>query len=487
LRSDPGGATWDTGSISGDTVQQSEDLQISTTTFLSAEKQLTNKEQLCEIVAIALDNTKSHTDKSKSLLPIVTEESQLEAAYQQGSELVLEKVLSVTAPTVCIDVPGDTYKYEDLDISEIDAKKERKMIQETNAVDCPVDKLDQELCSQKIPAKSVVKETKIAMLEGSVCNGLESPEHLTDKISGTNSSAAQVEGKEVVETTNTNLSTSVDAYISPQESPEYRNLLPEVYILAVSDPLESIAQKKNSIEGGLEDLPLNRVSTEEICGKLQALDIEIQQDNRDICVGLQGSEGEVQVLPLNIDISEDLEFVKSVEKDIDSVQLMSDIQTSSSVEDSDSISSVDSSSVATTLMAHESSTEASTVENHSHDNEDAKKSRAAAQRSDSVSLECKLPSLELNENAIGEASSDAHCVLRNGAVAGSFSAASEQQRTERDSANHSPADVMLASPSISSYSDAQSEVWFCTCSLFHDSCIVMLLHLLKMIHLFNSL
>lgn len=72
-------------------------------------------------------------------------------------------------------------------------------------------------------------------------------------------------------------------------------------------------------------------------------------------------------------------------------------------------------------------------------------------------LECKLSSLELNRNTTGEASSDAGSISRNETMAGSISVASEQQRIERDSANHSPADVMLASPSISSYSDVQSE------------------------------
>jgi hypothetical protein len=79
--------------------------------------------------------------------------------------------------------------------------------------------------------------------------------------------------------------------------------------------------------------------------------------------------------------------------------------------------------------------------------------------------------LELNRNTTGEASSDAGSISRNETVAGSISVASEQQRTERDSANHSPADVMLASPSISSYSDAQSEVLFhADCLYFHSSC-----------------
>lgn len=39
-----------------------------------------------------------------------------------------------------------------------------------------------------------------------------------------------------------------------------------------------------------------------------------------------------------------------------------------------------------------------------------------------------------------------------------------RQSSERDSANHSPADVMLASPSLSSISDNHSEVRYYSCA-----------------------
>jgi hypothetical protein len=165
--------------------------------------------------------------------------------------------------------------------------------------------------------------------------------------------------------------------------------------------------------------------------------------------------------------------VECVEKDIDTVQLTSDINISSAVkdeeeaDDNESVSSVDSFSVATTVVTCELSTQSFSTEKHEHDDESTELStvETTAQGSVSVPLECKLSSLELNRNTTGEASSDAGSISTNGTVAGNISVASELQRTERDSANHSPADVMLASPSISSYSDAHSEV------LFHADCL----------------
>jgi hypothetical protein len=315
--------------------------------------------------------------------------------------------------------------------------------------------------------------------EGSVCNGLENPEHSSDKISETNSLPAQVEGKEVGETTNKNLSTDVNTNISPRKSSESSQLLPEVNVLCTSDSVERTAPKQNTIGGELEALSLNKVSSEEIPRMLQVSDIGIQQDNRDASVGLQGSGDEVQVLPLNLDISENLEFVECVEKDIGTVQLTSDTKISSALkdkeeaEDDESVSSVDSFSVATTVMTCELSTQSFTMEKHECEGESTKMSTAetTAQGGASVPLECKLSSLELDRNTTGEASSDAGSISTNGAMARSISVASEQQRTERDSANHSPADVMLASPSMSSYSDAQSEVLFnAGCLYSHSSC-----------------
>jgi hypothetical protein len=128
-------------------------------------------------------------------------------------------------------------------------------------------------------------------------------------------------------------------------------------------------------------------------------------------------------------------------------------------EESESVSSIDSFSVATA------------VEKHVPEDEGAEKSVAwdATEGSASVLLESNLSSLELNENVTRETSSDTDSVSGNGGKAESFGAVSEQQTTERDSANHSPVDVMLASPSISSCSDAQSEV------LCHICCYIPIL------------
>lgn len=473
LRSDPGGTTRDTGSTSGDTVQQAGDLQVSVTASIPAEKQLTGKEELCEGITIAPGGIEVQIDKPKGL--VVKEERKSGTPHQPSSELVLEeRVLSETAHSVFTGVPGGVGNCEDSDIIEIDAKKE---IQEMSAAECPVDNL---VCMQKFPVKSIVKgETKIAVLEGSVCNGLESPEHLTtDKISDINSSATQVERKEVHETTNKKLSASVATTISSLESSESCQLGPEVHVLATSDPLERTAEEQNRI-GELEASPLNIKCSEEISGKLQISVNRILQDNKDTDVGFQDSEGEVQVLPLNVDILGNLKFVKSVEKDIDSGDTkISAVEDMEGPEDNESISSVDSFSVATIVLARKSSTETLTMEKLAHEEEGAKESVAemSAQGSGSVPLECTLSSLELNGGVIGEASSDAGSMSRNGATAGTFALVSKQQRTERDSANHSPADVMLASPSISSCSDAQSEVMCSThaCRLYLHSPYVMM-------------
>ncbi|KDR20045.1 uncharacterized protein LOC110829398 [Zootermopsis nevadensis] len=453
FRSDPGGTTEDTGSTSGDKSQQVEDLQVSITASLPAERQQTGKD-LRETVTIVCGDKEIKIDKPKG--PAVKEETTLEASHQQSLELVLkERVLTETALSVFTGVPGEVGNCEDSDMNEIDIKKE---IQEMSAVEFPVDKL---VCVQKIPVKSVMKEeAKIAMLEGSICNGLESPEHLTDKISDTDSSVAQVE-KEVHE----KLTTSVATNISPQVSSESSQTLPEVHVLATREPLERTAEEQNSVGGVVEALPMNIISSEEISRRLQISDIRIQQDNKDTSVGCEDSEDEAQVLPLNINISDDLKFVESFEKSIDSIQLAIDTKVSSVVEDmeepedNESVSSVDSFSVATTIVTRKSSIETLTMEKLAHEEEDSKKSagEVTVEGSESVPLECTLSSLELNENVKGEASSDADGMSGNGAMAGTFAVVSKHQRTERDSANHSPADVMLASPSISSCSDAQSE------------------------------
>lgn len=494
LQSDPGGTTLDTGSTSGDTVQQAEDLQVSITTSLSAEKHFADKEERCEAITVARGGIKIHTDKPKE--PVVKEERNPETLHQQNSELLLEeRVLSKTAPNVCSAV---TDEVEDSDVNKIDTKKG---IQEMSVTECPVDKLE---CSQKIPVKSAVKEeTKIAMLESSVCNGLESPEHSADKISDTNSPAVQVE-KEVDETANKKLSTSGVTNISSEELSEFCHLGPEVNVLATSEPIERTAEEQNNIEGVLEASQLNIVNSEGISRKLEVSDIRIEQEKGDSNVEFQDSEGEVQVLPLNVDISDDMKFVKSVEKDIDSIQIRSDIKIASTVEDeeeeaedAESISSVDSFSVATAVTTHKSSSETLTMENHAHEEEGSKKSTTemTAQESESVPLECTLSSLKLNGDTIGEASSYADGTSRNGAASGTCSVVSKQQRTERDSANHSPADVMLASPSISSCSDAQSEVLFHTCHLYlhsptlwcHCACLRLQFHLTLLVSSFPRL
>lgn len=469
-RSDPGGTMQDTGSTSGDRVQQAKDFQMSTTGSLPAEKELANREQLCETVTIAQGGVKLQTDEHVTSFPMLREEWKPETSHQQTSELVLME-MSETARNVYTAIPCDGDKHENSDKNAIHTKDD---IQEVSAAECPVGKLDQELCVEKITVKSVVEEeAKIPVLEGSVCNGLENPKLSTDKISGTVSSPAQVEGKEMGETTNKNLSTNANTNVSPPKLSESSYLLPEVNVLCTSDSLERTEHKQNTIEGESEALPSNKVTSEEISRMLQVSDIGIQQDNRDTSVGLQSSEVEVHVLPLNLDIPENLKFVECVEKDIDTVQLTSDINISSAVkdeeeaDDNESVSSVDSFSVATTVVTCELSTQSFSTEKHEHDDESTELStvETTAQGSVSVPLECKLSSLELNRNTTGEASSDAGSISTNGTVAGNISVASELQRTERDSANHSPADVMLASPSISSYSDAHSEV------LFHADCL----------------
>ncbi|KAJ9574991.1 hypothetical protein L9F63_007819, partial [Diploptera punctata] len=110
-------------------------------------------------------------------------------------------------------------------------------------------------------------------------------------------------------------------------------------------------------------------------------------------------------------------------------------------------------------MARITNNESPSMEKHSQEDENIKKpvvEESLQHNAESVSLECKLSSLELSANVTGEACPDVGDISTSREVVGNYAAASEHHGTERDSANHSPADVMLASPSISSYSDEGS-------------------------------
>jgi hypothetical protein len=426
----------DTGSTLADQVQMS-----------TAEK------QLCETDTIVQGGIKLQIDEHTTPSPNLKGEQKAEA-----SELALmEKVQSEKAGKACPGIPHDADNRGNSDTSGIVARD----VEEISSADCPVGKLAQLLSVQEITVKSIVEgETEIPALEGSVCNGLEDPKHSTDKISDAVSSPAQVEGKEMDETMNINWSADVNTDISSRKPSESSHLSPEVNVSCTSDSLERTACKQNATGGGLEALP-----TEELCVMLQVSDNRIQQDNEDTGVGLQGSKDEVQVLPLNLEIPENSKLADCVEdKD---TELTGGITDEEEAGDDESVSSVDSFSVATTVVTRELSTQSFTVEKLEHDEESAKMAAAETSEEGGVSgpLECQLPSSESNRDAVGEASCDAGSISRTGTMAGSISVASEQQRTERDSANHSPADVMLASPSISGYSDAQSEVLY-SCRLF---------------------
>ena len=471
-QSDPGGTTQDTDSTPEDTKQQAEDLHVSATASVLAEKHLLDTEHLCENVTSARGGIKVKTDRPESPFRIAEEETKPECSPQQSSGLLTEKVLSETCSGVYIVAAGEADNHVKLVINECYTEKEM------NATECPLSNLDQEICLQKIPVNLAVREDpKIVLLESSFCNSLDSPEHLTDQISDTDSLPAQVEGKEVHETAD-KLDTSIGINISHQESSESCSLLPEVCVVAVSDSVERTAQKQSSIAGGLDALPLDKVKMEDQSVKLQESDIRIQQDYGGTSEECRGSKSEVQVSPLNIIVTESLKFVESVEND-DSVPLISDTKISLSAEDteetedSESVRSIDSFSVASAVITHKASTETLAVEKHVPEDEGAKQSVTwdATEGSASVLLECNLSSLELNENVTGETLSDMDSVSGNGGKAESFVAVSEQQTAERDSANHSPVDVMLASPSISSCSDAQSEV------LFHTCCYIIIIYL----------
>lgn len=461
-QSDPGGTTQDTDSIPKDTKQQAEDLQVSATVFLLAEKQLVDTEQLCENVTSAHGGIKIKTDRPQSTFHIAEEETKPECSPQQSSELLTEKDLSETCSGFYTVAAGEADNCEELGVNECDTEKEM------NATECPLSNLDQEIYLQKIPVNLVVKEDpKIVLLEGSFCNNLDFPKHLTDQISDTDSLPAQVDEEKVLETAD-KLETSVGLIISHQEPSKSCSLFPEVCVVAVSDSVERTAQTQSSIAGGLDALPLDKVTMEDISIKLQESDIRIQQDYGGTGEEFQGSKSEVQVLPLNIIVTENSKFVESVENEV-SIPLISDTKISLSAEDteeteeSESVSSIDSFSVATAVITRKASAETLAVEKHVPEDEVAEKSVAWDEGSASVLLECNSSSLELNENVTRETLSDTDSVSGNGGKAESFGAVSEQQTTERDSANHSPVDVMLASPSISSCSDAQSEVLCHTC------------------------
>lgn len=455
-QSDPGGTTQDTDSNPKDPKQQTEDLQVSSTAFLLAEKQLVDTEQLREIVTSAHGGIKIKTDKPQSPFRSAEEEkAKPECSTQQSPELLTEKDLSETCSGIHTLAAG-----EELGINECDTEKEM------NATECPLSNLDQEIYLQKIPVNLVVKEDpKIVLLEGSFYNSLECTEHLTDQISDTDSLPARVvEEKEVLETAD-KLDTSVGITISLQEPSKSCSLFPEVCVVAISDSVERTAQTQSSIAGGLDALPLDKVTMEDISIKLQESDIRIRQDYGGTGEEFQGNKSEVQVLPLNIIVTQSSKFVESVENDVVSIPSISDTKISSSTEDteetekSESVSGIDSFSVATAVITCKASAETLAVEKHVPADEDVEKSVAwdATEGSASVLLECNLSSVELKENVMRETSSDTDSVSGNGGKAKSFGAVSEQQTTERDSANHSPVDVMLASPSISSCSDAQSE------------------------------
>lgn len=463
-QSDPGGTTQDTDSTPEDTKQQAEDLQVSATTFLLAEKQFVDTEKLCENVTGGHGGIKIKIDRPQSPFRLAEEEAKPEYSPQQSPELLTEKDLSETCSGVSTVAAGEADNCEELGVNECDTEKEM------NATECPLSSLDQEIYLQKIPVNLVVEEdSKIVLLEGSFCNSVDCPEHLTDQISDTDSLPAQVEEKEVLETAD-KLETNVGVNISQQEPSESCSLFPEVCVVAISDSVERTAQTQSSIAGGLDALPLDKVTMEDASNKLQESDIRIQQDYGGTGEEFQGSKSEIQVLPLNIIVTENSKFVESVENDV-SIPLISDTKISLSTEDteetegSESVSSIDSFSVATAVITCKTSAEILAVEKHVPEDEGAQKSVAwdAPEGSASVLLECNLSSLELNENVTRETSSDADSVSGNGGKAESFGAVSEQQTTERDSANHSPVDVMLASPSISSCSDVQSEVLCHTC------------------------
>ncbi|XP_069672065.1 A-kinase anchor protein 1, mitochondrial [Periplaneta americana] len=457
LRSDPGGTPEDTASTSKVLSPQPQD-QVSVSPCVSADKACA-KEQLCEIVAIVHSDIKFKIDKPRTSSPNIGQVDHL-PSQEYTSELVSEDpVQSMEASDLCAAVQKEEVdEFESYETNKFDTEKEGDTVEKVHVKECRVDKIEV-FPLQKIPAESTVeRETKISTLEISVCNDLENLEHSTDKISEEHS--CNIEGKEGDEIRIKNLNSLIN--ISPQELSESSHLLQGVCDFpTVCEPLQ------RTVETDVEELevsPVTVVSCEEISSEFEVANFRIEEDDRETGVK-ESCEESSPISSLNASISEDLRSVESVAKDIDSVIVACDETSSSAVvedrevEENSSVSSVESVPVTASVMARKSSTETSTMEKHSHEDDSAKKSSESVtqQESESVSLECKLSTLELESNATGEVSSDVDNASSTGAVAGSFTAASEQQRTERDSANHSPADVMLASPSISSYSDAQSE------------------------------
>lgn len=441
IRSDPGGTPEDTASTSKALSPQSQD-QVSVSSCVPADKACP-KEQLCEVVDIVHSDIKLKIDKHRTLSPTV-EETESAPSREHTSEPVSEGPVQFSeASAVCATVEKEANKFEGPETIHLVTEEEGEVVEKVQVKECRVDKID-EFPMQKIPAESIVEEeTKIT----SVCDQLENLEHSTDKISEEHS--CNIEGDE---TRNKNLSSP--ANISPQELSESCNSLPEVCdIPTVCQPLQRTVETDVVEELGIS--PVNVINCEEMPSEFQVANARIQEDSKG--AGVRNCEESSPISSLNANISEEFRSVESVSKDIDKVIVACDVTESSAFEDRE----VEDNSVEdTTAMARKSSTETSTMEKHSHEDDGVKKSSESAtlQERESVSLECKLSTLELEDNAAEDVSSDADNASSNGATAGSFTTAtSEQQRTERDSANHSPADVMLASPSISSYSDAQSE------------------------------
>lgn len=84
----------------------------------------------------------------------------------------------------------------------------------------------------------------------------------------------------------------------------------------------------------------------------------------------------------------------------------------------------------------------------------SKKEHAEMAQKDIAVVEDKLTSLKINNNNKETPKKREH---RNSTGKKEHDEL-QRQSSERDSANHSPADVMLASPSLSSISDNHSEV-----------------------------
>lgn len=94
-----------------------------------------------------------------------------------------------------------------------------------------------------------------------------------------------------------------------------------------------------------------------------------------------------------------------------------------------------------------------------------------AQQKEMACVEEKLSNLKLGSKKKGKSKGG-----NKGAKVASEQEELQRQSSERDSANHSPADVMLASPSLSSISDNHSEVGDSKCT-WNGACVLNLLWL----------